>query len=82
VTAAAHAISRPRSFLGQLLAAVAIAVPALRKSIAVCVPLVREHMTTVAAFAAVNMGIWQFSWRAGLISSGLSLFLLEFRFRG
>ena len=42
----------------------------------------REHVTTVAAFTAIDLGAFQASAVAGWIVLGLSLLLLEWKIRG
>ena len=46
------------------------------------VPAAREHLTTVVAFAAMNVGLFQASSVAGWIGAGVSLLLLEWKISG
>jgi hypothetical protein len=82
VSAATISRNAPRSLLGQLLAALAVLLPATRRLTGRCIPVVREHMTTVAAFAAVNYGAFSAWHHGGWIVLGVSALLLDFKFRG
>ena len=42
----------------------------------------REHVTTVAAFTAIDLGAFQASVVAGWIVLGVSLLLVEYKVRG
>ena len=42
----------------------------------------REHVTTVAAFASIDLGCFRASAVAGWIVLGVSLLLLEWKIRG
>lgn len=42
----------------------------------------RDHMTTFAAFAAVDVGLLHYGAAVALIGAGVSLLLLEFKVRG
>ena len=76
------AARRQRSLLGQLLAALAVALPRFRGLLIAAVPAVREHMTAVAAFAAVDYGAFTAWHSGGWIMLGVSVLLLEFKIRG
>jgi hypothetical protein len=81
VTAAT--LQRPgRSLISQLLAVVSVAVPASRKFLAACVPAVREHLATFAAFAAVDYGAFSAWHHGGWIVLGVTLLLADFKVRG
>jgi hypothetical protein len=43
---------------------------------------VREHVTTAAAFASIDLGCFRASLVAGWIALGVSLLLLEWKIRG
>lgn len=42
----------------------------------------RDHMTTFAAFAAVDVGLFHCGTAAGWIGAGVSLLVLDFKIRG
>ena len=71
-----------RSLLGQLLAAVAVALPRARGLLAAAVPAVREHLVAFAAFTAVDYGAFTAWHSGGWIMLGVSVLLLEFKIRG
>jgi len=76
-------LQRPgRSLVSQLLAVLQVAVPASRKFLAACVPAVREHVATFAAFAAVDYGAFTAWHHGGWIVLGVTLLLADFKIRG
>jgi hypothetical protein len=75
---AAVAAPGRRSLVGSLLSAA----PGLRKLASRALPLVREHVTTVAAFAAVDWGCWDAGRIPGLIVTGVLVLLFDFQVRG
>lgn len=75
---AAVAVTGRRSLVGSLLSAA----PGLRRLAARALPLVREHVTTVAAFAAIDWGCWDAGRVPGLIVTGVLGLLLDFQIRG
>lgn len=76
---ATAALPRPRrSLFGKL---AALRSPAARKLTAQAAALVREHVTTVAALGAIDLGAFRAATAAGWIVTGVSLLLLEFKVR-
>lgn len=70
----------PRSLLGGVIGAVQRS-PRARKHFAAAVSLVRDHVTTVAAFAAADFGVFQISHAAAwIVGAGLGL-ILEWKIR-
>ncbi len=78
---------RPVTLLGQILALLAVLnrprdgrkakVLAARMAVAA-----REHVTTAAAFASIDLGCFRASAVAGWIALGVSLLLLDYKVRG
>lgn len=81
------AARRPATLIGQLLALLAALIRprdgrrarALAGRIAAAA---REHVTTVAAFASIDLGCFRASMVAGWIALGVSLLLVEWKIRG
>jgi hypothetical protein len=78
---------RPVTLVGQILAFLA----ALNKPrdgrkvkafVLVLAGAAREHVTTVAAFGAIDFGCFRASPVAGWIALGVSLLIVEFKVRG
>jgi len=69
-----------RSLLGSVIAACQRS-PRVRKRVTAVAAAVREHVTTVAAFAAVDYGVFTASHVAGWIVSGCLLLVLEWKIR-
>jgi uncharacterized MAPEG superfamily protein len=80
---AAVAASRPGTLIGRL---AALRVPRAgrrtRSLAARAAAAAREHATTLAAFAAVDLGAFEASRPAGWIVTGLSLLIVEWKVRG
>jgi len=73
------ALPRPRrSLFGKL---ATLRGPKARKLTAQAAVLVREHVTTVAALSAIDLGAFRAAAAAGWIVTGVSLLLLEFKVR-
>ena len=69
---------RRRSLITSLL----IALPAIRPHAVKALALAREHITTVAAFSAVDYGAFTAARPAGWITLGVSLLVLDWQIRG
>jgi hypothetical protein len=85
--AAVTAGGKPSTLVGQILALIAALnrprsgkrAKALASRFGVAA---REHVTTVAAFASIDLGCFRASAVAGWIVLGVSLLLLEWKVRG
>lgn len=84
---AAVPAGRPATLAGQILALLAVLNRprdgAKAKAVALRVAgAAREHVTTVAAFASIDLGCFRASAVAGWIVLGVSLLLLEWKICG
>lgn len=72
---------RPRSLLGNVVARIQRS-PKARKRAAAAIALVHDHVTTFAAFAAADFGVFQINHAAAwIVGAGLGL-VLEWKVRG
>jgi hypothetical protein len=69
-----------RSLIGRLAAAAGDG--RARKAAAAVVAAAREHLPTLAAFAAVDYGAFQAAAAAGWIVTGVTVLLLDWKVRG
>lgn len=69
---------RHRSLIGVLVDAA----PQIGRAAARALPVIREHVVSVAAFAAVDYGAFGLNTYAGWITTGVSAIVLDWLVRG
>ena len=80
---AAVTAARPRTLLGQLAALRRPQAGRKTKTIAVKAAIAaREHLTTIVALAALDLGAFEAWHPAGWIVGGVSLLVAEWKIRG
>jgi hypothetical protein len=72
--------ARPRSLLGKAITVAGRSAKA-RRRIAAAAAAVREHVTTIAAFASLDYGVFQLSHPAAWIAAAPLLLLAEWKVR-